>query len=559
MGAGQSSASAAGGAPTSSEPKTSYYALLSIDRAASTDDIKRAYRRKALELHPDRNYGREAAATALFAEVQTAYEVLSDPHERAWYDAHEGAILRGDDPLAPDGQNGGAAGAAGGPVYQQGVRITTADDIARMMRRFHSGVPFSDAPDGFFGFLRETFETLAREEGIAARAEGVAAPDYPSFGHAADTHADVAKPFYAAWAAFATRKSFAWRDAYKLADAPDRRTRRWMEKENRRLRDEAAREFNDAVRALVAFARKRDPRFEPDARSDAQRQEELRRRAREQARRARERNAAAAGEGDAVPEWARRRTEDDNGTSAQPSAHANEAGEEVWDGESSADEEFECVACRKRFKSEKQFEAHERSKKHQKAVAALRRKMRKENRNLNLDDDEDEDYEEEDDEDRAPEGGEAEAHIADAPEEAKRDANGAHASLADGIKSMRVAADTTSEGDGDPESGEDDPDDDGADDDNDSDYALRDTVSARLAGNELSLDPDPDLNTAAAATSQPKLGKAAQKRAKKAAAAVAAAAQDSSRSNKFRCAVCAADFPSRTRLFQHIGDFGHAA
>src|SRR5262249_21304200 len=52
-----------------------------------------------------------------------------------------------------------------------------------------------------------------------------------------------------------------------------------------------------------------------------------------------------------------------------------------------------------------------------------------------------------------------------------------------------------------------------------------------------------------------KMGKAAQKRAKK------AAQQDSSKQTdlKFKCARCDAAFPSRTRLFQHIKDFGHAA
>lgn len=43
--------------------------------------IKKAYKRKALELHPDRNYNDTERATKLFAEVQAAYEILSDPQE----------------------------------------------------------------------------------------------------------------------------------------------------------------------------------------------------------------------------------------------------------------------------------------------------------------------------------------------------------------------------------------------------------------------------------------------------------------------------------------------
>ena len=62
-----------------------YYALLGVGRDASDEEIKRAYRQKARELHPD-STGGDATAEARFKEVTLAYEVLRDPERRARYD-----------------------------------------------------------------------------------------------------------------------------------------------------------------------------------------------------------------------------------------------------------------------------------------------------------------------------------------------------------------------------------------------------------------------------------------------------------------------------------------
>jgi len=65
-------------------PKRDYYDVLGVERGASEDDIKKAYRRLAMKYHPDRNKGAEAEAK--FKEVNEAYEVLSDADKRARYD-----------------------------------------------------------------------------------------------------------------------------------------------------------------------------------------------------------------------------------------------------------------------------------------------------------------------------------------------------------------------------------------------------------------------------------------------------------------------------------------
>ena len=71
----------------SDEKKRDYYEVLGVEKSASTDDIKKAYRKKALQYHPDRNPG-DKEAEAKFKECNEAYEVLSNDEKRSRYDQY---------------------------------------------------------------------------------------------------------------------------------------------------------------------------------------------------------------------------------------------------------------------------------------------------------------------------------------------------------------------------------------------------------------------------------------------------------------------------------------
>jgi DnaJ-class molecular chaperone len=112
------------------------YKTLGVERTASEADIKKAYRKLAKELHPDRNKD-NPKATERFSQATNAYDLLTDKDKRARFDRGE---IDGDgNPAAPFGFGGGGGGPAGGQGGFQGGNFGG------------EGVDVSDLFEGLFG------------------------------------------------------------------------------------------------------------------------------------------------------------------------------------------------------------------------------------------------------------------------------------------------------------------------------------------------------------------------------------------------------------------------
>lgn len=94
--------------------KSDYYDILGVTKGASADEIKKAYRKQALEWHPDRHKDDKEAAERRFKEINEAYQILSDPQKKSAYDQF------GHEAFAPGGGFRGAQGFPGGSPFGQG-------------------------------------------------------------------------------------------------------------------------------------------------------------------------------------------------------------------------------------------------------------------------------------------------------------------------------------------------------------------------------------------------------------------------------------------------------
>lgn len=376
-----------------------HYEVLGVKRDAGDEDLKKAYRKLALKWHPDKNLDNAEEAAEQFKLIQAAYDVLSDPQERAWYDNHREALLKG------------------------GLSGDYEDDSIDLLQYFtvtcYSG--YGDDEKGFYTVYRNLFESIVKEEMEHSKVEDEEEEEeFPPFGDSQSDYDTVVHVFYGYWQSFCTRKNFAWKEEYDTRQASNRWEKRAMEKENKKTREKSRKERNDLVRQLVAFVRKRDRRVQAHRKlveeqnaEKIKKVEELRRQQKlKQAKLAeeyKEQSWAAMSELEKELQQMEAQYGKEFGDASESEEeelekNSEEGGEaEQLDGDELTIDDYDdlyCPACDKSFKSDKAMKNHEKSKKHRDMVALLRQHLEEEDNalGLNLDGKEGSENEEEEEE-----------------------------------------------------------------------------------------------------------------------------------------------------------------
>lgn len=339
-----------------------HYDVLGLARDATRDEIKKSYRKLALQWHPDKNPDNLEECHKQFNLIQQAYETLYDPQERAWYDRHRQAILKG-----------------GLADYQ--------DDSLDVSQYFTTSCfsGYGNDEPGFYGVYRKVFEKIAEEDEPFLESQKHRT-ELPSFGVAESSYDDVVHVFYAHWQSYCTAKTYVWLEKYDIRDAPNRRVMRLMEKDNKKLRDAAKKERNEAVRALVTFVRKRDKRVQSYRKILEERALQQKKNVEEQKMRARQERLEGMRNYEEA-EWAsvsameaslQEIEQELNREFGSSSSESDKEDVEQRDDDTEEEDEYSslfCVACNKAFQSDKAFINHERSKKHRENVARVKAEM----------------------------------------------------------------------------------------------------------------------------------------------------------------------------------------
>lgn len=332
--------------------KRCYYDVLGVDRKVPGDELKTAFRKLALVLHPDKN--KEEDTTVKFQELNEAYSVLNDPHERQWYDDHRDQILRGKEEPGDEDSVG----------YMTKMNLWPFFSASA-----YSG--YNDEEGGFYKVYNNLFVQLDKEEELEEMV-GVEHNYAPRFGDSMSYNDEILK-FYEYWSDFVTMKEFSYADAYNPNVAPNRRVKRIIDKENKKERLKEKKKFNDLVKEIVSFVKKRDPRYQKYIKKKTEEDEIKLKEKQERTEREKKEKQELLKQykEEMAKKYAEEYEELKKHKTTEDEIFHNEKKEEDDD-----EEEFYCKVCSKDFKSKGQLENHNNSKKHKVAVEKLMKKLR---------------------------------------------------------------------------------------------------------------------------------------------------------------------------------------
>ncbi|EDR26124.1 hypothetical protein, conserved [Entamoeba dispar SAW760] len=333
-----------------SKQRRDYYEVLGVDSTATDEEIKKAYRKLALKLHPDKLVDVDPEeAQKNFQELVAAYGVLKDPNERQWYDQHRDLILAG---------------------------LNRADEtVINLYEYFNSDCfdEYNENENGFYTIYNNLFNSILEEEGGGKK--------LMSFGTSKSTIEEV-KRFYEEWTHFKCQLEFWNKMPNELSEAPNRTVRRMWEKENQKIKEKLRLERTQNIRQLVNFVQRMDPRWElvkaELIRKKEEREKQIELKDAERKRREEEMKRKQELIGEQF-EISQEEVDEIERISRYYSGNNTEIGQNKKDIQDDQIEEeiteWCCIVCEKSFKSENQLKSHENSKKHKMAVKLLKKQM----------------------------------------------------------------------------------------------------------------------------------------------------------------------------------------
>lgn len=190
------------------------YEILGVGEDASAQEIKTAYKRSALLMHPDKNIDTPEESAIQFRKLQHAYEVLGDASSRARYDASSRSSYS---------------------VMNDGGEEEDDEELVGLSRFFGANAytGYNEEPGGFFSVYGDIFQKIASLEpelqGTMMHAQAWGEERRPPFGDMTSDYKDIVEKFYNVWSEFSSAREFRSECVWDLQIASNRWERRRME------------------------------------------------------------------------------------------------------------------------------------------------------------------------------------------------------------------------------------------------------------------------------------------------------------------------------------------